>query len=130
MPHFPALPALLFLIFSGNAHAQERSEEQCLRLHPEIMSPVEMVSCSWDITGSTKSMNSALKNLSNRLPEEQRPLLEDVQRAWVSFRDAECVWRASGTASNTINSSDIIACTADMNRARAKHLESELRERQ
>lgn len=131
MHRFQALSsALLFLLFSSDANAQERSEDECLRLHPEISSPVEMASCTWDVSRSTQSMSSSLTKLSNRLSAEQRPLLEEAQQAWVSFRDAECTWRAGGKAGNTISTSDVIACTAEMNRARAKHLEDELRQRQ
>lgn len=109
--------------------AQERSEDECLKLHPEIRSPVEMVRCTFDIDASEASLRSAYETAelvrasetAELASPESRSRLKKAQKAWLSFRDRQCDFEAGGTG--TGRSSSIIACKADMNRARAKELD-------
>lgn len=110
--------------FAPAANAQAQDEEECLRLHPEIRSPVEMVACTWDVAGSERRLADAVDRLVRRVEPGRTPLLERAQGAWLAYRDAECSYEA-GPVRNTMSSSYVIACTADMNRARAAELDGE-----
>ena len=105
------------------ASAEERSEEQCLQLHPEITSPVEIVRCTSALDESEGAVQKAFAELLSRVTPEARPNLQRAQMAWRAYRDAHCEFSASG--SGTAHSSAVIACLADMNRARAKELEDD-----
>jgi len=58
---------------------------------------------------------------------DQRPgyeeVLRDAQRAWVTFRDAECTWSAYGEArGGSMESMSYNACRADLTRQRIRQL--------
>jgi uncharacterized protein YecT (DUF1311 family) len=119
--------ALLLCCTSGSAEVLD--EYGCLRINPNIVSPVEMAECTSDLSGSEESLADALRNLSSKVPATYRPMLENAQTAWKEFRDSECVWEAGGGQGSTGNSAAIIACTADMNRARSEALKADLKDR-
>ena len=98
-----------------------------MRLHPEITSPVEVATCSSDIEESRKRLNAAYGILARKVPADVLTLLEKAQRSWLAYRNAECDYSAGGNPGSTGNSSSIIICTADMNRARATELEDDLK---
>jgi len=58
------------------------------------------------------------------VPTDRRPALARAQGAWRAFRTAECDYGAGG--GGTGHSSAVIACAADMNRARTEALERDL----
>lgn len=110
-----------------------KTEEECLKLHPQITSPVEMASCTEDIEGSRKDVSASYRTLENALEEhlakqtedgkERLQLLKSSQQSWVSYRDAQCAYESYGHM-GTSGSSLKISCEAKKNRARAKELES------
>ncbi len=111
------------LACSTAANAQERTEDQCSKLHPEITSPVEMVTCTSDLAGSTKVLNRAYGLAAKTVEGDQLTALEKAQRAWLDFRNAECQLETDGIPGSTGFDSGVILCTADMNRRRAAELQ-------
>jgi uncharacterized protein YecT (DUF1311 family) len=111
------------LLWPGIGAAQERDEDECLRLNPSISSPVEMATCTSDLAGSEAALTSALANLRDQVPIEHRVALDKAQQAWLAHRRAQCEWEAGGYPGNTGHSASIIGCTADLNRERARYLE-------
>ncbi len=108
-------------------HAAERTEAECTHMHPEMTSPVEMAACTSDVAGSQQALDSAYNTLRQRIYASQIPVLETVEKSWLAYRDAQCEYNSGGYAGNTSSTSDIIACKADMNRARANELEGDLK---
>ena len=127
MRTFTLLFCLGLLAIGSAARADEKDEGECMRLHPEITSPVEVVTCTSDIEGSRKKLNAAYGALARKVPADALTLLEKAQRSWLAYRVAQCDYNAGGNIGSTGNSSDIIACTANMNRARATDLEDDLK---
>jgi uncharacterized protein YecT (DUF1311 family) len=107
-------------------HAAEKSLEECVRLYPKMTSPVEEVTCTSDLEGSRKRLNTAYGALAKTLDTDALHRLERAQKSWLAFRIAQCEYEAGGPPHNTMDSSDMIRCTANLNRARATNLESEL----
>jgi len=132
------LSEILILVFvastvflSSIVIAQVRDEDECLKLHPQIESPVEMVTCTSDSEAAEENMQTAYRRLLQQLkasPSDRyyNPVrqLRDAQEAWVRYRDAEC--RYQGGNENTAGTSNEIFCKADMNRERADALRAEL----
>lgn len=116
-------------VLGSAAQAQDRSEEECSRLHPAIKSPVEMVTCTADLLGSQRQLNDALSRLRSIEEPKQRAPVDRAHKLWLAFRDAECARKAVGQVGSTMHSSDIIACRAVLNRARAMDVERELQDR-
>jgi len=126
---FSTIAAVLLVLSASTALGQERTEEQCHQLHPEISSPVELVACTSDIEGSRRALASAHAKLRAHIPEDYQSLLDKAQQAWTAHRDAQCAYEADGYLGNTASSSGMIACTAIMNRERAKYLMDDLNNR-
>ena len=86
---------------------------------------VEMRFCaSQEFEEADRALNAAYRELTERLDEEPLAILKRSQRAWVSFRDAECefqaYWTKGGTASPQIGTQ----CMATLTQARVKQLEA------
>jgi uncharacterized protein YecT (DUF1311 family) len=107
-------------------YAEERDEDECVRLQPGITSPVQLAACTSDLEGSEQAVQKAVAELRSRIPLEGRPLLDEVQRTWMQHRNAQCRWEAGGEVGSTMNSSDVVGCVADMNRERATYLRDQL----
>lgn len=122
----PALAFVAFAVLGSAGRAQERSEDECSRLQPAIRSPVEMATCTVDLAGSQRQLETALSRLQNSENSKHRSMIEKAHRLWLGFRDAECARKAGGYVGSTMHSSDIIACTAAMNRNRAAEIRQEL----
>ena len=128
-PLFLLAATVALALASTVGRGEERNEDECLRLHPGIRSPVEMATCSSDSSGSKRALDDALAELLAQVPAEYHAALDNAQRAWAVHRDAQCRWEAGGNPGSTGYSSAIIACTADMNRQRAKYLRDDLKDR-
>ena len=122
-----AIVLSLLAMTASSASGQERTEEACKRLYPNIVSPVEYASCTSDLPNSAKGLNSVYVELRGHMPVDYRALLDEAQKAWAVYRDAQCAYDAGGYVGNTANTSDRIACTASMNRERAAYLADELK---
>ena len=118
---------IAFALIGGAGHAQQRDEDECLRLQPGISSPVEMAACTSDLKGSEQAVQNAVAKLRSRVPAESRRLLDHTQRRWTQHRYAQCRWEAGGAVGSTMNSSGIVGCVSDMNRERAAYLRDELK---
>lgn len=76
-----------------------------------------------DIAGSKKRLNAAYGALARKIGPDTLPLLEKAQKAWLSYRNAQCDYMAEPLVGLSMISSARIACTADMNNKRAAELE-------
>ena len=86
-------------------------------------STVAMVDC---FTRQTKQadarLNAAYKAARARIPARQAAALQVAQRAWISFRNANC--RAYALGEGTITQVEAAQCALDTTRRRADELES------
>ena len=129
------LSVIVPLFFVAKGQAEEMNEEECSRLHPEIVSPVEMTICTSDLEGSRTRLNTAYRSLIDVLSQDSNAsskaaiqLLDKSQKSWLSFRNAQCKYETGGM-DGTIESSDEVACMENMNRIRAAYLEGEVSRR-
>jgi uncharacterized protein YecT (DUF1311 family) len=130
MPRYVTYPVyIMAMLFGPSVMAGEKSEAECLRLHPGITSPVEYATCTSDVAETASALGRSFGQLRAHVPAEDRPRLDAAQQAWLRYRDTQCAWDAGSNPGSTGFSSDVIACTADMNRKRANELDEDLRER-
>lgn len=110
------IPALLTLTFA--ASAQDEEAQTC----PDAVSTVDIVECLGELyEGEDARLNTAYRAAIEPLEGEQRTLLRDAQRAWVAFRDANCLFYRSGDG--TIAAIEGSSCMVDVTRTRADELE-------
>jgi len=81
-----------------------------------------MANCTFDLDGSKKTLNVTYGLLAKGMDRDHLSALEKAQRSWLEYRVAECAFEAGGNPGSTGNSSDVIECTARMNRQRAAEL--------
>lgn len=111
-----AIPALLALTFA--ASAQDEEAQTC----PDAVSTVDIVDCLDELyEGEDARLNTAYRAAIEPLEGDQRTLLRDAQRAWLAFRDANCLFYRSGDG--TIAAIEGSSCMVDVTRARADELE-------
>lgn len=108
--------ALLGAAASVSARAQEKPEQGC------DGSTIEMVEClgaktvQWD-----KRLNVAYQKLLKLVEGKQRDQLRTAQRAWVQYRDANCLYWALGEG--TIARIESADCSYRLTKERAEELE-------
>jgi uncharacterized protein YecT (DUF1311 family) len=71
-------------------------------------------------------LNAAYRELKERAQEETAKLLVAAQRAWVTFRDAECAFAASGSAGGSVQPMVVSNCLEDITRKRTTELKAYL----
>lgn len=124
-----ALVIMISVSWASSARAQVRSEEECLAQHPGTSSPTQMAECTSDIQGSRRELDGAYTALLRNVDNDWKALLAKSQESWLVYRDAKCAFEGSSFIGNTGYTSDVIACTAAMNRERAAYLIDDLRAR-
>jgi len=122
------MPVLATLLF-GAALIQERPAtsavyQACMDRSGGVTS--EMRDCSAaEYERQDRALNTVYRDLMARLPDTLKTELRDAQRAWISFRGAECDYRSlaqDGTLGLLVRDS----CWLDMTSERVRRLRSEL----
>ena len=118
--------ALSFAIaLTPSAHAEESnlSQEFSICMDKSQGVTVSMIDC---IDAETKKqdtrLNKAYKEVMGQLPAKRKKQLQEAQRLWMSYRDANCSFYADpdGGTMATVTAND---CYLTATAARAKELE-------
>ncbi len=110
------IPALLTLTFA--ASAQDEEAQTC----PDAVTTVYIVECLGEIYEEQDArLNTAYRAAIEPLEGDRRTQLRDAQRAWVAFRDANCMFYRSGEG--TIAAIEGNSCMVEVTRSRADELE-------
>ncbi|WP_406872792.1 lysozyme inhibitor LprI family protein [Aminobacter sp. P9b] len=77
-----------------------------------------------DFAASDAKLNAAYGDIMKRLSEsaDARKLLQDSQRSWIAFRDAECKFASSGVEGGSIYPMIQAGCLQDLTDARVTQL--------
>jgi uncharacterized protein YecT (DUF1311 family) len=119
------------LLATTSVLAQEAptsSESQAKKNEPEEScdgSTLQMVECLSRLTETwDKRLNKAYQEaLKDAVSKEQREQLRKAQRAWIAYRDANCLYYGMGEGS--IAHLDAGTCLRSMTESRALELEGE-----
>jgi uncharacterized protein YecT (DUF1311 family) len=69
-----------------------------------------------------KVLNTTYRGLLPKLEADRRTLLQDSERAWVSFRDAQCFYEKSRDEGGTLETAAYYSCLRQMTADRIKEL--------
>ncbi len=69
-------------------------------------------------------LNAAYAAVRQRLSDDGQKRLRDAERAWIAYRDAECMFRSSGDDGGSAAAMVDVQCQAELTNERAKYLES------
>ncbi|WP_462383550.1 lysozyme inhibitor LprI family protein [Pseudomonas sp. Marseille-QA0892] len=72
------------------------------------------------------ALNQTYQTLRKRLSENGRTKLKDAQRAWISFRDAECTFIASGMEGGSAQPMVHSSCLTNLTRERTETLAKQM----
>jgi uncharacterized protein YecT (DUF1311 family) len=93
----------------------------------DAVSQAEMNSCAGKAyEKAAAELNAAYRELKERAQGETAKLLVAAQRAWVTFRDAECALAASGSAGGSVQPMVVSNCLEDLTRKRIAELKARL----
>lgn len=82
-----------------------------------------------DFTAADKELNTLYQQIIGRLKDspDSKKLLVSAQRAWVTFRDAECKFSASGVEGGSVYPLVNRTCLTGATKARVEGLKSYLK---
>jgi len=74
-------------------------------------------------------LNAAYTKLLAAIDEESKARLRETERAWIAFRDKECLFRTHGGADQegSIWPQIVLQCTTDLTKQRLHELRSQLK---
>lgn len=109
------LTGMLILATSTLAFADQNCSERASQ--PEINDCVEKA-----FQKSDDELNKLYKQIETRLTEDadKNKLLVNAQKAWISFRDAECNFSSSGVIGGTIYPTIVSTCLDRMTQRRIR----------
>ncbi|WP_063800390.1 lysozyme inhibitor LprI family protein [Bradyrhizobium lablabi] len=108
--------ALLGLVSIAHAGDQDEPEQSCDGNTYQMVECLKAKTAQWD-----KRLNAAYQKALGTAGDKQRDQLRAVQRLWVQYRDANCLYY--GLGEGTIARLDAGECMRSMTEARAKELE-------
>ncbi len=121
------------LVVTAGVFSASIASGQDITCNPEG-NTMEMGAClQKDFEKADKGLNAVYQKLLKSLSNEDKESgaegevtrvarLKDAQRAWVAWRDVECVLRSVGNFGGSIESLNIPACTARLTEERTKLL--------
>lgn len=113
MKRMPLTSAILIALMLPAAHADECMEA--------AQDQVAMTQCAAEAyQASDTELNRLFHEIRQRLGDdpEARGLLRDAGRAWVTFRDAECAFAASGVAGGSAYPMVLDLCLNELTQSR------------
>ena len=75
-----------------------------------------------DYTAADAKLNKAYQDLISADDADGRKLLQTAQRAWVTFRDAECAYATAASDGGSIHSMEVSQCLTRLTNDRVKQL--------
>ena len=115
-----AVSALLFAVCGTASAADNAALKKCM---DTANTTADMVNCNTKETKvQDKRLNTAYKTALAAQEGARKQQLQDVQRLWIKYRDANCGFAGSATG-GTIDQVNGSACLLDMTQTRAQELE-------
>lgn len=75
-----------------------------------------------DYQAADARLNATYQGLISSDDADDKKLLQAAQRAWITFRDAECAHSAAASAGGSIHSMEVSQCLARLTNDRTKQL--------
>ncbi|KAF2409935.1 lysozyme inhibitor LprI family protein [Pseudomonas antarctica] len=117
----PFAASALLLAFCGSAAAAENAAlKKCM---DGANTTADMVNCNAkEAKVQDERLNKAYKTALAAQEGDRKQKLQDVQRLWLKYRDANCAFAGSATG-GTIDQVNGSGCLLDMTQTRAQELE-------
>jgi uncharacterized protein YecT (DUF1311 family) len=114
--------ALPVLLLASSAHADDKIDCKSQNLNQ-----MQLDQCAgMDFTAADAKLNALYKAMMAKYDAANGALLKSSERAWISYRDAECDYETNLTVGGTINPMMDTMCRTDKTNARIKELNAQL----
>ena len=77
-----------------------------------------------DYQTADAKLNQTYQELVRRNDQKTNQLLQTAQRAWITFRDAECTYSTAASAGGSIHPMEVSQCLTELTNDRIKQLTS------
>ena len=115
-----ATGALLLVLCGAASAAENAALQKCM---DGANTTADMVNCNAKETKvQDKRLNAAYKTALAAQEGARKQQLQDVQRLWIQYRDANCAFAGSATG-GSIDRVNGSGCVLDMTQTRAQELE-------
>ena len=116
-----AVSALLLAVCGTASAADNAALTKCMNT---ANTTADMVNCNTkEAKVQDKRLNAAYKTALAAQQGARKQQLQDVQRLWIKYRDANCAFAGSATG-GSIDQVNGSGCVLDMTQTRAKELEN------
>jgi uncharacterized protein YecT (DUF1311 family) len=110
------------LLASASAHAGDK-----LDCKSDDLNQMQLDQCAGqDFTAADTRLNALYKTIMAKYDAPNQAKLKTAEKAWLSYRDAECDYETNGTAGGTINPMEDTICRTAKTNARIKELSAQL----
>lgn len=75
-----------------------------------------------DFSTADAKLNTTYQNLLGEADDKGKTLLKTAQRAWVTFRDAECAYSTQDSEGGSIHPMEVSQCLTKLTESRIKQL--------
>jgi uncharacterized protein YecT (DUF1311 family) len=117
--------AIVALAMLAGSSAQAANKINCKS--PDL-NQIDMDTCAGqDFTASDAKLNALYKTMMAKYDAGNQAKLKTAERAWLTYRDAECDYETNGTAGGTINPMMDTMCRTTKTDARIKELTAQLK---
>ncbi|MGD9542876.1 MAG: lysozyme inhibitor LprI family protein [Methylocystis sp.] len=72
------------------------------------------------------ALNAVYAKLLNKISPKARPKLQQAQRSWIGYRDAQCAFDTLGTIDGSIHGMMLAQCLTDLTEQQTKRLQHQL----
>jgi uncharacterized protein YecT (DUF1311 family) len=110
-------------LFAGGAQAADK-----LDCNSKDLNQMQLDECAGqDFTAVDRKLNALYRTLVAKYNAADGALLKTAERAWLSYRDAECDFETNGTVGGTINPMMDTMCRTKKTNARIKELTAQFK---
>jgi uncharacterized protein YecT (DUF1311 family) len=78
------------------------------------------------LKASDAKLNQTFRALQAKVSKPGKDKLQKAQRAWITWRDAQCDFNSSGSSDGSIHGMVLASCLDDLTKAQTKLLDSQL----
>lgn len=94
----------------------------------QSLNQMELDQCAGqDFQASDAKLNALYKSMMAKYEAPNQAKLKTAEKAWLTYRDAECAYETNGTAGGTINPMMDTMCRTTKTDARIKELTAQLK---
>lgn len=115
-------PMFLFACLAVLAAAPAARAQECDR--NDDSQQMMNICADADYQAADAKLNATYKGLVGDGDEKSNKMLQAAQRAWITFRDAECAYSTSDSEGGSIHPMEVSQCLTELTNERVKQLTS------